>query len=77
MHVEAHSVLENVLITCKTLNVFGDLAIDNLQQGIPNDLADGEKEDLKRAFRLMRLTLDCVNPLITATFDEASHSRVV
>jgi hypothetical protein len=77
MHVEAHCVLENVLMTCKTLNAFGDLAIDNLQQGIPNDLADGEKEDLKRAFRLMRLTLDCVNPLITATFDEASQSRVV
>lgn len=77
MHIEAHSVLENVLMTCKTLNAFGDLAIDNLQRGIPNDLADGEKEDLKRAFRLMRLTLDCVNPLITATFDKASQSCVV
>jgi hypothetical protein len=64
-------------MTCKTLNAFGDLAVDNLQHGIPNDLADVDKEDLKRAFRLMRLTLDCVNPLITATFDEISQKRVV
>ncbi|TMU73957.1 hypothetical protein FGA82_22065 [Pseudomonas fluorescens] len=75
MHAEAHSVLENVLMTCKTINAFGDLAIENLQHGIPNDLADVEKENLRRAFRLMRLTLDCVNPLITATVDEASQLR--
>ncbi|MBP4002546.1 hypothetical protein [Pseudomonas koreensis] len=75
MHAEAHCVLEDVLMTCKTINAFGDLAIENLQHGIPNDLADVEKESLIRAFRLMRLTLDCVNPLITATVKEGSQPR--
>lgn len=77
MHTEAHFVLEDVLMACKTLNIFGDLAIENLERGIPNDLADDEKEDLARAFKLMRLTLDCVNPLIAATFDDAIHRRAV
>ncbi|MHC8346702.1 hypothetical protein [Pseudomonas sp. RT6P73] len=35
MHTEAHFVLEDVLMACKTLNMFGDLAIKNLEHGIP------------------------------------------
>ena len=76
MHTQAHSVLEDILTTCKTLNTFGDRAVKNLEQGIPNNLVDDEKDELERAFHLMRLTLDCVNPLIAATFDETTHRRV-
>lgn len=76
MHTEAHFVLEDVLLACKTLNIFADLAIDNLEHGIPNDLADTEKQDLERAFSLMRMTLDCVTPLICATADETPRKWV-
>ncbi|MDI2146193.1 hypothetical protein KBJ94_29530 [Pseudomonas sp. ITA] len=72
MHAEAQCVLEDVLMTCRTLNVFGDLVIDHLKQGLPNELDDEEKADLERAFKLMRLTLDCVNPLISATVGNPS-----
>ncbi|MBV7515848.1 hypothetical protein [Pseudomonas sp. PDM25] len=77
MHTEAHFVLENVLIACKTINVFGDLAVKNLETGIPIDLMAEEKDELVRAFKLMRLTLDFVDPLITASFDHASRRCVV
>ncbi|VVP61555.1 hypothetical protein PS870_06370 [Pseudomonas fluorescens] len=77
MHTEAHFVLEDVLIACKTINVFGDLAVKNLEAGIPNDLVEEEKDELERAFKLMRLTLDFVNPLITASFDQTPRRRSV
>lgn len=76
MHTEAHLVLEDVLMACKTLNTFGESAIKNLEHGVPNPLEAEEKNELARAFSLMRLTLDCVNPLIAATFDETTYRRV-
>ncbi|AIC22521.1 hypothetical protein EY04_27455 [Pseudomonas chlororaphis] len=76
MHTEAHFVLEDVLMTCRTLTNFGDRAIKNLEHGIPNDLDDEEKDELERAFNLMRLILNCVNPLISASFDKTTQRRV-
>lgn len=76
MHTEAHFVLEDVLMACQTLNTFGDRAIKNLEHGIPNDLDDVEKDELQRAFTLMRLSLTCIHPLISASCDEAPQRRV-
>ena len=76
MHTEAHFVLKDVLMACQTLNTFGAAAIKNLEHGIANDLDDDEKDELQRAFSLMRLTLNCINPLIAATFNETTHRRV-
>jgi hypothetical protein len=75
MHTEAHSVLEDVLMTCQTISTFGDRAIKNLEHGIPNPLDAQEKDELERAFNLMRLTLACINPLISATFEEKPLRR--
>lgn len=76
MHTEAHFVLEDVLMTCRTLANFGDRAIKNLEHGIPSDLDDEEKDELERAFKLMRLTLTCINPLISATVDKTTQRHV-
>ena len=70
MHSEVHFVLEDVLKTCRTLANFGDRAIKNLEHDIPCDLDDEEKDELERAFNLMRLTLARINPLIAATRDK-------
>ncbi|MBB6158519.1 hypothetical protein HDC30_005777 [Pseudomonas sp. JAI115] len=64
MHTEAHFVLEDVLVACKTLNAFGDLAAKNLENHHPIDLTDEERDHLNRAFKLMQMSLDCVSPLI-------------
>ncbi|WP_414927258.1 hypothetical protein [Pseudomonas zeae] len=64
MNNEAHSVLEDILMACKTLNVFGDHAAESLENHQPIDLTAQEKDELNRAFKLMRLTLDCVHPII-------------
>jgi hypothetical protein len=76
MHTEAHFVLKDVLMTCQTLNDFAERAIRNLETGIPNDLDDEERSDLEQAFNLLRLTLACISPLISATADEARWGRV-
>ncbi|MHC8346730.1 hypothetical protein [Pseudomonas sp. RT6P73] len=76
MHTEAHFVLKDVLRTCQTLNNFADRAIKNLEADIPSDLDDEEKSELERAFNLMRLTLACISPLISATVDNARQRRI-
>lgn len=75
MNTKAHCVLENVLVACRTLNDFGDDAAESLEQHVPIDLTEQEKDELNRAFRLMRLTLDCVHPLINVP-DACPHQTM-
>ncbi|CAI8808408.1 hypothetical protein [Pseudomonas zeae] len=63
MHDETHSVLENILLACITINAFGDRAAERIENHVPLDLTAQEKDELNRAFKLMHLTLDCVHPL--------------
>jgi hypothetical protein len=63
MHT-AQSVLEDVLVACKTLNFFGDEAAEKLENQRPIELTEEEKDQLNRAFKLMHLSLNCVSPLI-------------
>jgi hypothetical protein len=64
MHNTAHIVLEDVLVACNTINLLGDQTAANLENRRPIDLTEQEKDELNRAFTLMRQTLDCVHPLI-------------
>lgn len=64
MHTAAHIVLEDVLVACNTVHLLGDHAAANLENHRPVDLTVQEKDELNRAFTLMRHVLDCVHPLI-------------
>jgi hypothetical protein len=65
MHTEAQFVLESVLQACKSINALGDLATDKLENHVPLDLTVQEKDELSRAFKLMRSALDCADHLIS------------
>ncbi|CAI8807304.1 hypothetical protein [Pseudomonas zeae] len=66
MHNAAHIVLEDVLVACNAVHHFGDRAATTLENQQPLDLSPQEIEELNRAFKLMRETMDCVDPLINA-----------
>jgi hypothetical protein len=74
MHIEAHFVLKDVLMACKSLNAFGDLAAKNLENSLPITLSVEEKDQLHRAFKLMHLSLNCVSPLINSSDDLLSKA---
>lgn len=64
MHNEAHFVLEDVLMACKSINAFGDRAAQTLENDLPIELTIEERSQLHRAFKLMQFSLECVSPLI-------------
>jgi hypothetical protein len=75
MHPAAHIVLENVLVACNTVHLLGSRAADMLEVQQTLNLTEEEKDDLNRAFKLMRQTLDCVNPLINSSLFVPHEAR--
>lgn len=64
MHTTAHIVLEDVLIACNTVHLLGHQLTDLLEHQQTIKLTPQEKDELTRAFQLMRMTMDCVAPLV-------------
>lgn len=70
MPTEPHFVLEDILLVCQTINVFGDQAAKSLTSGQPLALSELDRADLEEAFKLMRHALDRVQPLVATPFKE-------
>jgi hypothetical protein len=72
MHIKARLVMMDVLKVCEGLNGFGEKALINLQQGLPQVLGEDEQQLFLSSIDLLRKTADNVRPLISPRLDDIS-----
>ncbi|MHC8397933.1 hypothetical protein ACYZTX_00035 [Pseudomonas sp. MDT1-17] len=74
MHTKAELAVADVLMAARALNDFRNQVMAILQHGVPYPLDDRERVELKQAIKLLRRTLDSVDPFIFDTIHQVNKS---